>query len=409
MISSSIMCVFLFCSLYFEIFLLITYIEKRKHIKTEYLKMVGKKWPSATIVVPCWNEKNTVIATVNSLLDLDYPKNKLTIMVIDDGSTDETLKTLEVFKNHPQVQIYHKENGGKHTALNFGIENSKSDLIGCLDADSFVDKNALKNMIPYFENPKIMAVVPAIKIVEPKNMLQKIQKIEYGWGIFMRKIFSYLNALHVTPGPFTIFRRKIFKDIGKYKHAYQTEDMEMALRMQKNNYKIANSHRSFVFTVTPNTPKTLYKQRLRWTYGFLKNIIDYKYLLFKKEYGNLGILVLPFTVISVFASLYFIVYMLIINTDTVLRQIMRIKMVGISFSEISFDWFYINTSLLSIVTIFVLLTTISLILLSRKLSEGKLKIKPELFYFIFLYPVIAPFWLVGAVFNIIFSKTITWR
>jgi len=83
-------------------------------------------------------------------------------------------------------------------------------------------------------------------------------------------MLTYLNALHVTPGPFTIFRKDVFEKIGKYKHAHLTEDLEMALRMQKNNLKIANSHRSFVFTVTPNTFKTLHKQRSRWAYGFLK-------------------------------------------------------------------------------------------------------------------------------------------
>lgn len=409
MIPNLIMYTFLFCSLYFEVFLLITYIEKRKIIKTEYLKMTGTNWPSTTIIVPCFNESFTAVATINSILNLDYPKDKLKIMVVDDGSTDNTLKTLEIFKENPQVQIHHKENGGKYTALNFGIENSKSDLIGCLDADSFVDKDALKNMMPYFENEKIMAVVPAIKVSEPKNLLQKIQRIEYGWGIFVRKVLSHLNALHVTPGPFTIFRRKIFENIGQYKHAYQTEDLEMALRMQKHNYKIANSHRSYVFTVTPNTLKTLYKQRLRWAYGFLKNIVDYKNLFFKKKYGNVGFLILPFATISIFSALYFTTNFLISIINIIIKQIVKINMVGISFSQINFDWFYLNTSLISIISIVILLTTIILILISGMLSEGKLKIKPEFFYFIFLYPIIAPLWLGGAVFNIIFSKTMTWR
>lgn len=409
MISDFIMYIFLFCSLYFEIFILFTYIQKRHTIKTEYLNMKGENWPTATVIVPCFNESFTAVATVNSILAMDYPKEKLNVMVVDDGSTDNTLETLEIFRNHPQVQIHSKQNGGKHSALNFAIENSKSDIIGCLDADSFVDRDALKNMIPYFENPEIMAVVPAIEVVEPKNLLQKIQKIEYGWGIFTRKIFSYLNALHVTPGPFTMFRRNIFEKIGKYKHAHQTEDMEMALRMQKNNYKIANSHRSFVFTVTPNTAKTLYKQRLRWTYGFLKNIIDYKNMLFKKKYGDLGILILPFALFSVFIALYFVINFVIMNLSSLLTQILKIKMVGISFGTVNVDWFYLNTSLISIITMVILLISIILVVISRGLAEGKFKMKPELFYFIFFYPIITPIWLVGAVFSIVFSKTMTWR
>jgi cellulose synthase/poly-beta-1,6-N-acetylglucosamine synthase-like glycosyltransferase len=403
------MYVLLFCSLYFEIFLLTTYIEKRKAIKTEYLEMKEKNWPTTTIIVPCWNENNTVIATVNSLLNLDYPKDKLTITVVDDGSTDNTLSVLEIFKDNPQIKIYHKENGGKYTALNFGINNTNSELVGCLDADSFVDKDALKNMIPYFENRKIMAVVPAIRVHDAKNSLQKIQKIEYDLGCFLRKMLTYLNALHVTPGPFTIFRRKVFENIGQYKHAHLTEDLEMALRMQKHNYKIANSHRSFVFTVTPNTIKTLYKQRSRWAYGFLKNFTDYKSLLFKKEYGNISFFILPFALISIFSTLYFAINFIISNIDNIYEKIMKAKMVGISISSPHFDWFYINTGLIQILTIFILLTTIAMIYVSTKLFKEKIKVKPELVYFMFFYPIIAPFWIANAVFNAFISKTITWR
>jgi len=371
--------------------------------------MDGKNWPSVDIIVPCFNESATITATIESILNLDYPKDKLNIIVVDDGSVDDSLKTLEKFKNNPQIQIHHKENGGKFTALNFGIENGTGDLFGCLDADSFVDKDALKTMIPYFENKKIMAVVPSIKVYEPGNVLQKIQKVEYDWGILIRKILTYLNALHVTPGPFTIFRRKVFGTIGNYKHAHQTEDLEMALRMQKHNYKIANSHRSVVYTVTPKTIGTLYKQRRRWTYGFLKNTIDYKYMFFKKEYGNLGFFVLPFALVSIFSTIYLATDLVISNANMLSEQITKFRLVGISFDRMNLDMFYINTNITSIIAMFSILITVALVLISIKLSEGKLKIKSELFYFLFLYPIITPLWLFGAVFNTIFTETISWR
>ena len=410
MISSAVIYFFLFTALYFEVFLMITYLEKRKTIKTEYTKMQGKKWPSVDIIVPCFNESKTIVATVDSLLNLEYPKDKFKIVVVDDGSTDNSLEILQIFKDNPQVLIHHKKNGGKYTALNFGIENSKADLVGCLDADSFVDKDALKTMLPYFENQKIMAVVPSIKVYEPNNnILQKVQRVEYSWGIFVRKILTYLNALHVTPGPFTIFRRKMFNTIGKYKHAYHTEDLEMALRMQKHNYKIANSHRSVVYTVTPTTVKSLYKQRRRWTYGFLKNTIDYRSLIFKKEYGNLSFLILPFALLSVLSGIYLAINFIATNITSIVEQINKIRTVGFYFNGFNFDWFYINTSISSIVAMLSVFITIILILTSIKLAEGKLRIKPEFFYFLFIYPIIAPLWLFGAVFNTIFSKTITWR
>ncbi|MFH1626837.1 MAG: glycosyltransferase [bacterium] len=389
--------------------MLITYIEKRKIIKTEYLKITKKNWPFVDIIVPCFNESKTIIATIDSLLNLIYPKNKLKIIIVNDGSTDDSLKKLEIFEKNLQIKIYHKENGGKHTALNFGIKNSNSDLVGCLDADCFVDKDALKNMLPFFENEKIMAVIPVVKVHNPKNLLQKIQRTEYNWSTFVKEILVYLNALFIIPGTFTIIRRKVFEKIGDYKDAYLTEDLEMALRMQKHNYKIASSRKSSVITITPKTFKTFYKQRLRWAYGFLKNIIDYKSLFFKKEYGHLGFFILPFSVISIIATFYFIVNSIISNVNVIMEQIIKIKLIGFSFNKINFDWFYLNTSLISIIIFFILIISLTLILISVKFTEGKLKIKPELFYFIFLFPIIAPLWLINALFNTIFSRKVTWR
>src|SRR3989344_5637492 len=96
----------LFLSLYFEVFLLISFIEKRPSKKT-LLKPLS--YPTVTILVPCWNKAKTLGGTVNSLLELDYPKNKLSILIINDGSTDNTLEAAEVFAHEPQVRILSKQ------------------------------------------------------------------------------------------------------------------------------------------------------------------------------------------------------------------------------------------------------------------------------------------------------------
>ena len=97
---------------------------------------------------------------------------------------------------------------------------------------------------------------------------------------------SLVNAIHVTPGPFSIFRKEVFDKIGKYKHAHTTEDIEIALRMQKHHMKIENAPDAYVYTNTPKTVKSLYKQRKRWIYGFIQNALDYRGLFFKKKYGT---------------------------------------------------------------------------------------------------------------------------
>ena len=235
---------------------------------------------------------------------LDYPKDRFSLIVVDDGSTDGTQKSLDEFRSNPQIKIFKKENGGKSTALNFALEKVESELVGCLDADSFVTPDALKRIVPYFLDAEVMAVTPSIKIHEPKTILQHVQRIEYNWGVLLRRILASMNALYVTPGPFSIFRVSVFKELGPYRHAHHTEDMEMALRMQKNHYKIVNSHSAHVYTVGPEKFKGLYKQRVRWAYGFLNNAFDYRDMYFKKEYGNIGLFILPIATLSIFTTLY---------------------------------------------------------------------------------------------------------
>lgn len=413
-ISNIITYIFLFTSLYFEIFILITYLENRENIKREDIKSKERPnfFPNVSIIVPAFNEENTIENTINSILDLNYPKDKFEILAIDDGSTDKTFEVLKKFENHSQIQIFKKENGGKHTALNFALERIKGDFVGSLDADSYVDKDALKNIILYFEEDKnIMAVIPSVKIHKPKNILQMIQKVEYGWGILLRKMLSYLGAVYVTPGPFSIFKKEVFEKIGGYRHAYNTEDMEIAMRMQKNKMKIVNAHNASIYTVCPDTIRKLLKQRLRWTYGFIKNTIDYKNMIFKKEYGNLGMFILPMASVSIISAIYILTGFLYNIVYKITEKIIKIQTIGLhpQLPKFHFDWFSINTEFIAIISFVTLTGTLSMLYISRKMAEGKFKINMELIYFLTLYTLIAPIWLARAVFKVITGGKTTWR
>ncbi len=415
--------IFLFVSLFFEIFLLITYFERRQDMREENIFIAEHiqqhtrthidehvtTLPTVTIMVPCWNEEKTLAKTITSLLELEYPHDLLRILIIDDGSTDGTLAQARAFENNPQIQVFHKENGGKHSALNFGLTHITSQFVGCLDADSYVDSKALLNIIPYFEDPEIMAVTPSVKVWKPKGIIQLIQKVEYGWGILIRKMFSYLDAMYVTPGPFSIFRREVFIQLGGYRYAHQTEDMEMALRMQKNHYKMANSHSAHVYTVTPDTLRKLYRQRLRWSYGFIKNVVDYREMLFRKEYGNLGIFVLPMASISVGSGLYVLSLSIFHFLTSLINAYVKIKTVGFHFSHLGFDWFYINTQFIAIASIITFMGTLTLVFLSRRMAEGKFRLGMDLVYYLALYAFIAPLWLGSAIWNAVFSVKTSWR
>ena len=133
--------IMVFLSLYFEVFFLLSYMGRKKTVDVKTLDYL----PPVTILIPCFNEEKSVVGTINSVLDLNYPKENMQIIVIDDGSTDNTYnEVLKHFKINPIVEIYKKENGGKFTALNFGIEKAKHRFIGSLDADSYVEKESLR-------------------------------------------------------------------------------------------------------------------------------------------------------------------------------------------------------------------------------------------------------------------------
>jgi cellulose synthase/poly-beta-1,6-N-acetylglucosamine synthase-like glycosyltransferase len=332
-------------------------------------------------------------------------------MVVDDGSSDRTWENIQRFRNNPQVQIYKKENGGKYTALNFGLSKLNTDLVGCLDADSYVHKDALKHIIPYFQNKEIMAVAPSVKLWQPRGPLELLQKVEYGFGIFTRKMFHYMQAVYITPGPFSIFRKEVFMKLGGYKHAHNTEDIEIALRMQENGYRIAHAHNAMVYTVPPNTVRKLMKQRVRWSYGFIKNAIDYKHMFFKKKYGNLGVFILPMATISI-VSVVSVASISVFNLGRmIVAEFVKIQAVGFNFdlTKINFDWFYINTGIIAAVSIVVTIGTITMILMSKRMSEGKFDIGMDLIYYLALYMLIAPLWIVKAAFNALFSIKASWR
>ena len=400
----------LFISLFFEVFLLITYLEVREEMKRED-KWRPTKFPTVTVIVPCFNEEETVAEAVKSILNLDYPRKQLSVILVNDGSTDNTLKVLNKFKNNPRVKILDKTNGGKHTAVNLALESVSTELVGCLDADSFVMPNALLKIAPYFDDQKTMAVTPSIKVHKPKNFLQHIQRTEYSWSIFLRRMLSSMGALYVTPGPFSIFRTQVFEELGGYRHAHMTEDMEMAMRLQKNHYKIVNSHGAHVYTVAPATFKGLIKQRSRWTYGFLNNSFDYRGLFFNKRYGNIGMFILPIASFSIFSAFYLVAHIAWGWLSKIIDVIQRYQAVGFNWklSSPSFDWYFLSTGALPVLVVTAVGLTIFILYLSLRLADGRFRLHQGVFYYLFLYTFMVPLWLSKALFDTIFRRKVSWR
>ena len=400
----------LFLALYFEVFLFISFFENKPTGKTS---LKPKHYPSVTIVVPCFNEERTLAGTIKSLLALEYPRNKLSILVVNDGSHDNTLAVANRFRKNSQIEIVSKENGGKYTALNFGIENSKADIIGCLDADSLVAPDALIESIKRFEiDSSIMAVVPVMKVENPHNLLELMQAVEYTFGIFYKKMFDNLSAISVLPGPFSLYRREVFEQIGPFRHAHNTEDMEMAWRMQANHLPIANAHTAIVYTKVPSTVTTLLKQRTRWSQGFLDNSKDYRRMYFNPKFGNFGLLILPFGLTMFIGSLYVWGFTIWNTLYWAVRQtwIMWSSHIPLHMphSFIHFDWFYLDTSSLFSIAAICFCSTLAAILIGRRIAGANFGIGSLIAYFT-LYGLLAPLWLTKAVWGSLRSQQSVWR
>lgn len=404
----------LFFALFFEIFLLVTYFENRGRFDgVGVSKEPGENMlvPSVTVIVPCWNEERTLGRTVQSLLSLNYPREKFQIFIVDDGSTDRTARIVREFLFDSRVSYFYKENGGKYSALNLGIEKASTDLIGCLDADSFVSPDSLSRIVRAFEDSSVMAVTPAIRVWRPETWIQKIQETEYTIGILFKRLLAFLNAQYVTPGPFSVYRREVFETAGIFRHAHQTEDMEMALRMHSRRLKIENVFDAEVFTVAPKTFRGIIQQRLRWTYGFVRNTAEYRHMLFRPHYGNLGLFSLPLAMISLVAVLYSAFYLLWKIGAFITDMFVRLSTVGVSshISDFRLEWFFINTTAVVFVTTASLVFFLSLFFLSVYRVRGGLTFKLGDIYFILLYGLIAPIWIARAAIKLVSRAPLRWR
>lgn len=405
-----------FLSVYVQLFLLVTFFEKRKQLKKEQKTherdIVLTSFPTVEVVVPAWNEGSTVHATVESLLDLDYPADKLSVILVDDGSTDNTWQEMLRYEGHARVRIFQKENGGKHTAVNFGIDQSNAQFISCLDADSFVARDALKRIMHTFQShPEVMAVAPSIIIYKPKTLIQVMQKVEYNMSLYIKKMLSFLNAIHVTPGPFSVFRREVFEKIGKFRKAHNTEDAEIAFRMQTNHMKIEHCHLAHVYTVAPDTVPKLFKQRLRWIYGFIQNVIDYRRVIFSKKYGNFSMFTIPSGIISIVTIIYIFLSLLVHFGTSVYEKVVQIQTVGwgASFGAPHFEFFFMNTKTTMIVSLALYTFVLIAIVQGHRLAKEKHPINKNLIPYMIIYSLITPLWLMKAVWNTVTARKPSWR
>ncbi len=367
-----------------------------------------RRYPSLTVLVPAYNEEKKISKCLESLLKLDYPNLK--IIAINDGSSDRTLEVMKTYEKKG-VKVINKKNSGKADSLNQALKYVDTELFMCMDADSYPDTDSVKKMIGYMEDKNVGGVTPALKIDEVKTFFQKIQWVEYIFSIFLRKLFSILQCQYVLPGPGSIYRTEVIKELGGFDTNSITEDMEIAFRLQSNKYNIENSIDAYVYTEAPHSFKELFKQRIRWYRGYLQNIKKYSYMIGNPEYGNLGFFIIPINFIWIFILFVLFFLPLYTLTSNFLSMINVFSLVGIPPVNISlgFDIFYVD--FYSFFFVVFLSLAVATVLISLKSSKEKIEFKKRYIFYIgymFIYPLLFSIFWISTIFYEILGVERKW-
>ena len=275
-----------------------------------------EKWPSVTVIIPSYNAKKTIFTCIESCRKMEY-KGKFDILVVDDGSVDGSREMLKGMKGI--TLLLNEKNAGKASAVNFALKRAKGEILACVDSDSYPRKDALDKAVRHFcGDPKVAAVVVFICVNNPRTLLERIQEIEYwlSFGFFFKTVAS-IDALYVIPGPTALYRKSTLVELGGFDEKNLTEDMEIALRMQKNGWKIRTCHETVVYTDVPATLGKLFRQRLRWYRGGVMNILKYIDLFFNPAYGDFGVFILPTTLGSGFFAALFMAWILLTSSRNI--------------------------------------------------------------------------------------------
>jgi len=329
---------------------------------------VGSQFaPGVSILVPAHNEEAGIVASVQAMLALRYPRHE--IVVIDDGSTDATFERLRAAfdlvridrelpceipvkgrivdvwvprDGRTRLTTVRKENGGKTDALNVGINTATEPLIAMIDADSILDPDALVTVAKPFADDPVRTVATGgviraangctvvagrlVTIRTPRTWLPRIQVVEYLRAFFLgRSGWSRLRALVLISGAFGMFRRDVLVEVQGMDTDCIGEDFELVMRIHRHMQQTQRDyHVEFVpepvaWTEVPATLQVLRSQRRRWHRGLWEVLWKYRGMLLRPRYGSVGLIALPyFWVFELFAPVIEIAGLILISVGMVL-------------------------------------------------------------------------------------------
>jgi len=249
--------------------------------------------PVVSVLIPAYNEEDVIVYTVNSVLESDYPK--LEVIVIDDGSSDETGELLDAqFGRNPAVRIIHQSNTGKSSALSHGLAEASSSIIVTIDADTAIEPNAISKLVRHFVNPRVGAVAGNVKVGNRISWLTRWQALEYVTSQNLEKrAFDLLNCIPVVPGALSAWRAEAINNSGGFSADTVAEDTDLTITIRRSGWKINYEEEAIGWTNAPETASTLIRQRFRWTFGTLQAFWKHRDTLGRTKYGTLGWIALP--------------------------------------------------------------------------------------------------------------------
>jgi len=262
-------------------------LDKRPEILRE------QHYPPITILIAAYNEAADIATTLKSIFLEDYP-NTVHVIVINDGSKDETVNIVRSFMSeHQNLSLIDlNQNGGKAIALSNGLEQCSTDIVITIDADSYLWKDALRNLVGrYLSDPvNTKAVAGEILIRNSReNWITKAQEWDYFLGIAsVKRIQSLFQGTLVAQGAFSLYDRKTLIELGGWPDKVG-EDIVLTWKILMAGYRVGHAENACAFTNCPNTFMKFVNQRRRWSRGLIESFKENWPILFKKRQSTMYI------------------------------------------------------------------------------------------------------------------------
>jgi cellulose synthase/poly-beta-1,6-N-acetylglucosamine synthase-like glycosyltransferase/peptidoglycan/xylan/chitin deacetylase (PgdA/CDA1 family)/spore germination protein YaaH len=250
--------------------------------------------PRVAVLIPAFNEEKVIVRTIRSVLNSDYPN--LRIIVIDDGSTDNTFDVARhAYKAEiaaGRILVLSKPNGGKAAALNFALDRLTEEFYVGIDADTVIAPDAISKLIPHFEDPLVGAVAGNAKVGNRVNLWTRWQALEYITSQnFERRALDLFNVVTVVPGAIGAWRTGPVKAAGGYPINTVAEDADLTMNLLEQRFKVVYEDRALAFTEAPCDARGLMRQRFRWSFGILQAVWKHRLAFVRNK--AMGFFALP--------------------------------------------------------------------------------------------------------------------